>query len=302
MITIFGIPKPFIGEFNVIQRNAIVSWLYLYPKCEIILLGNEKGVAEFAAELNIKHIPDVNCSKFGTPLVADAFLKVKKIARFNIHAYLNSDIILMADFIQAVLKVSKMPSFFIGGQRTDTEINYPIDFKDNNWEQKIKTIAKEHGTLHGPAGMDYFVFPGDIPFNFPEGFAAGRPGGDNWTVYRIRSLKIPFIDTTRVVTAVHQRHSHSYLQGSRDNWEGPESAENRRLAGGFAYVFTLDDATLLLDENGFKKPTMTIQRLARYFETLPALHPAIGSWPRVVSLLLQPRRLVGMILRKLKLR
>jgi len=302
MITIFGIPKPFVGHFNIIQRNAILSWLKLRPECEVILLGNEEGVAQFAAEFGIKHIPDVKVSKFGTPLVADAFDKVKKVARFRIHAYLNSDIILLSDFMDAVKKVSQKSTFFIGGQRTDTKIKDPIDFNDSSWEQKVKSTVKKEGILHGPAGMDYFVFPDNIPFNFPENFAAGRPGGDNWTVYRVRSLGIPVVDTTAVVTAVHQEHSHSYLQGSKDKWEGPESQENRRLAGGYSYVFTLDDATLLLTQNGFEKPPLTIARVARYFETLPALHPGIGSWPKIISLVLSPKRLAGKILRSLRLR
>src|SRR3989344_2214583 len=150
MITIFGIPKPFIGEFDVIQRNAILSWLKLQPACEVILLGNEKGVAEFAAENHIKHIPTVDVSTFGTPLIADAHKKVKEAARFSIHAYINSDIILMQDFIDAVIKVKDMPSFFIGGQRTDTDIKTPIDFNNSDWQQNIKAIAKRAGSLHGP--------------------------------------------------------------------------------------------------------------------------------------------------------
>lgn len=302
MITIFGIPKPFTGHINVIQRNAILSWLKLRPQCEVILLGNEEGVAGFANEFNIKHISDVKVSKFGTPLVADAFDRVKKTAKFGIHAYLNSDIILLSDFMEATVKVSQKTPFFMAGQRTDTKINSLIDFSDPNWEQKVKDIAKNEGVLHGLAGMDYFVFPGDIPFNFPANFAAGRPGGDNWTVYRVRSLNIPVIDTTLVVTAVHQEHSHSYLQGSKDTWEGPESQENRKLAGGYSYVFTLEDATLVLDKSGFRKPRLTIARVARYFETLPALHPGIGSWPKLISLVLNPRRLAGKVLRKLKLK
>jgi hypothetical protein len=302
MITIFGIPKPFTGEFAVIQRNAILSWLKLKPACEVILLGNETGVAEFAAEHHIKHLPDVAVSTFGTPLIADAHNKVKQAARFGIHAYLNSDIILMQDFIEAVMKVKNLPTFFIGGQRTDTNLNTPIDFQNQDWASQVMAVVKKEGVLHGPAGMDYFVFPDTIPFHFPAGFAAGRPGGDNWTVYRIRSLNIPFIDATAVVTAVHQAHGHSHLQGSADRWEGPESAENRRLAGGYAYVFTLEDATLLLTPEGLKRPPFTVVRLARYFETLPALRPQMGSWPKAVSLLLQPRRLAGKIMRTLKLR
>ncbi len=303
MLTIFAVPKPFIGHVNIIQRNAICSWLELRPKCEIILLGNEEGVSEFAREHGIVHIPNVALSKYGTPLVPDIHDKAIKASHHSIVAYINADIILLENFMDAVQEVSKKIKgpFFIGGQRIDVELPHLIDFTDTSWEQKIKNVAAK-GVLHGPAGMDYFVFPSNIPLNCPREFAAGRPGGDNWTVYRIKSLHIPFIDTTGVVTAVHSNHSHSYLQGEKNKWEGPESLENRRLAGGYKYVFTLEDADLLLTKNGFRKPALTIARIARYFETLPALHPGIGSWPKMVSLLLEPRRLVGKILRKFKIK
>ncbi len=304
MITIFAVPKPFVGHFNVIQRNAIRSWLKLRPQCEVILLGDEEGIAEFAAEFNIIHIPHIKKSSFGTPLVSDVHQKALAVALYPVVAYINADIILTDDFIQAVesvIKLMKDRPFFIGGQRTDVELPTLINFADSGWRENIKNIATK-GVLHGPAGMDYFVFPKYIPFNFPSNFAAGRPGGDNWTVYKIKSLNIPFIDATLVVTAVHSNHRHSFAQGEKDKWEGPESQENRKLAGGYKYAFTLEDADLLLTKDGFKKPTLTLGRLARYFETLPALHPHLGSWPKAVSLILSPKRLVGKILRKLKLR
>ena len=300
MITIFAIPKPFDSQFNVIQRNAILSWLHLKPKCEIILLGNEKGAAEFASEFNIKHIPNVKCSKFGTPLVPDVFEKAIAKASYKIAAYLNADIILLQDFMDAFMKI-KEPLFLMGGQRTDVEFKGLIDFKDPDWAEKIKDFVKKNGQLHGVTGMDYFVFPSNIPFNFPSGFAAGRPGGDNWTVYRARFLKIPFIDATEAVLAVHPNHKHYSLQGEKNLWEGPESQENRRLTGGNSYLFSLTDADWQLTKKGLKKTRITIKQLARYFETLPVLHPGIGSWPKIISLMLQPRRAAGAILRKIKI-
>ncbi len=300
MLTIFGIPKAFIGHYDVIQRNAIKSWLELCPKCEIILLGNEKGIAKTAAELNIRHIPDVKYSKFGTPLIPDAFDKVTKVARYHTLAYLNSDIILMNDFMNAFLKIQK-PLFLMVGRRTEIEIKEPIRFEEADWEQKLRNFVKKTGRLRGPTGIDYFVFSSGIPWNFPAGFAAGRPGGDNWTIYRARFLRIPVIDTTPMVTVVHQNHDHSFLQGSKGLWDGPESKENQRLTGGHSYIFTLEDADWILTKNGFKRPKLTVRRLSRYFETLPVLYPGIGSWPKIISLILQPRRLAGIVLRKIKI-
>ena len=70
MLTIFATPKPFRGHFAVIQRNAIRSWTLLRPACEVILMGDEEGTAEIASEFSLRHIPDIGCNAYGTPLVS----------------------------------------------------------------------------------------------------------------------------------------------------------------------------------------------------------------------------------------
>ena len=51
MLTLFTIPKAFEGHSGVIQRNAIKSWTLLQPQCEIILMGDDEGTGEAAAEM-----------------------------------------------------------------------------------------------------------------------------------------------------------------------------------------------------------------------------------------------------------
>ena len=59
LITFFSAPKPFTDpHIATIQRNAIKSWTLL-PDVEVILLGEETGLAEAARELGVKHIPNV---------------------------------------------------------------------------------------------------------------------------------------------------------------------------------------------------------------------------------------------------
>ncbi len=64
-LTIFTAPKPFTNpHIAMIQRNAIHSWLSLGAEVEVILLGQEEGLADFAAEcaaagLPLKHLPEV---------------------------------------------------------------------------------------------------------------------------------------------------------------------------------------------------------------------------------------------------
>ena len=56
MLTIFTITKPFIGNNEIIQRNAIQSWKFLIPSCEIILCGDDQGVQEVAKEYEVNSV------------------------------------------------------------------------------------------------------------------------------------------------------------------------------------------------------------------------------------------------------
>jgi hypothetical protein len=54
LITIFSAPKPFTNPHIArIQRNAIRSWAMLAPEAEVVLLGEEDGLAQAAAELGV---------------------------------------------------------------------------------------------------------------------------------------------------------------------------------------------------------------------------------------------------------
>jgi len=73
LITLFSAPKPFTNpHIALIQRNAIKSWTLL-PDVEVILLGEESGLAEAARELSVKHLPHVKCNENGTPLISSMF-------------------------------------------------------------------------------------------------------------------------------------------------------------------------------------------------------------------------------------
>src|SRR5689334_9849593 len=209
MLTIFAVPKPFRGHISVIQRNAIRSWTLLQPACEIILIGNEEGIAETAAEFGLQHVVNVARNKFGTPLVSDIFKQAEQLSQSSLFCYVNSDIILMSDFTRAVQRVAALKSrFLLVGHRWNLDLKDPLDF-ESEWEEKLRIRAKQFGILAGASSIDYFVFPrgslGEIP-----PFAIGRPNWDNWMLYRARSLRAPLIDATPVVMAVHQNHNYAH--------------------------------------------------------------------------------------------
>src|ERR1700723_133247 len=98
MITFFSSAKPFRGQAAIQQRNGIGSWLRLYPNAEIMLFGRDEGVAEICAELGLIHVPDVECTEFGTPLLSHMYAHAQAAGRHPILCSVNADIILLEDF------------------------------------------------------------------------------------------------------------------------------------------------------------------------------------------------------------
>lgn len=246
MLTIFTIPKPFKGHIGIIQRNAIHSWSHIHPDCEIILFGDEPGVKEIAAEVKAKYVPQISRNEYGTPLLDYIFTEVHKIARHHSLCYVNTDIILMSDFIKAVQRI-RFQRFVMVGQRLDIDLAESWDFEKPDSVEKLRRYAFEHGKLMAPTGIDYFVFPRDCGLNNIPPFAVGRPGWDNWFIYNALKRHIPVINATRAVTAIHQNHDYSHIPQSVGKvWEGPEADRNRELIGDKDRICFISDATHIM--------------------------------------------------------
>ena len=280
MITIFAIPKAFRGQFDVIQRNAIQSWTLLRPPCEVILFGDDEGTAEVADEFGLRHIPDVARNEFGTPLVSFLFETAQEIGRYDLLAYVNADIILMSDFVDAVRRMHERP-FLMVGHRWDLDVHEPLDFTDLEWQANLRLRAKESGCQHGRHGIDYFVFPRGLFMEMPP-LAVGRSGWDNWMLYNARGKGVALIDATASVMVVHQNHDFSHHpQGFVGAHTGPEAKRNVELAGGPLNMYDLHDATWLLTSSGLRpalRPEHIRQRLLR----LTILHPQLRAWARKI--------------------
>ncbi|HEX4628035.1 MAG TPA: hypothetical protein VH137_04525, partial [Gemmatimonadales bacterium] len=185
MLTLFTIPKPFRGHIAVIQRNAICSWTLLRPRCEIILLGDDDGVAAAAAQAGVRHIPTLARNEYGTPLVSDCFAQAERAATHATLGYINADVIVMNDLLEAVRRIARR-RFLMLGQRWDLDLTRPWDFDDPAWEAKLRAEVRAHGALHPYTGVDYYVFPKGLWGALPP-FAVGRVAYDNWLIWRARS-------------------------------------------------------------------------------------------------------------------
>jgi hypothetical protein len=259
MLTIFTIPKPFVGHIAVIQRNAILSWLSLVPECEIILFGDDQGIAEIAEEFGIIHVPEIRKNEYGTPFLDDVFNNAQRIARHETVCYCNADIIFFNEILEAVRKIP-VDNYLVIGERWDVEVTSPLEIHHGNWAQEFLAFSKSHHKVLNFPGMDYFIFPrGMLRDMLP--FVVGRRGWDNWLIFHVRKRGIPVIDATAVVHVIHQNHTYAHVplkKGTR--WEGPESKNNIRLVGNRQiYLWELADADWVLTPEGLKKKPFSLR-------------------------------------------
>jgi hypothetical protein len=266
LITLFSAPKPFTNpHIAMIQRNAIKSWTLL-PDVEVILLGEETGLAEAARELGVRHIPNVKCNQNGTPLISSMFQLARENSRSDLLCIINADMILLPDFIEAARRsLLQRDKFVLLSQRWDLDITQSIEFTEG-WENRLRSTVHRQGSLHRPAGSDFFLFPRSCYTNVPD-FTIGRAGWDNWMIYKARKEKWSIIDCTPSILIVHQNHDYSHLPGGKPHYEHPDTNENIRLAGGQANIrYTILDATYQLVGGKLVRPKMTSLRFTRKLE------------------------------------
>ncbi len=253
MITFFSTPKPFRGHIGIIQRNAIQSWKLAHPDAEVILFGNEEGAAEVARELGVHHEPEVDRNSLGTPLLSSLFDRADRLARHDRLCFLNADILLTDDFLAAATRLAHIhESSLMVGRRCDMDITQPLDFLQPDWGQRLRSAARERGRLRPPQWIDYFVFPRGLLGEQVPPFAVGRPGYDNWLLWKVRSMRVPVVDVTRVVLAVHQNHDYAHHPGGQSGlWQDVEAKQNYALLGK-GHFATIDNATHRLMPNGLR--------------------------------------------------
>lgn len=277
LITIATAPKPFANpHIAVIQYNAIQSWIRLGPEVKVLLVGDEPGMRETAAEIGVQHIPQVARNAQGTPLVSSIFNLMRQSSDSPLLLYVNADILLLSDFLIAARRLLEASKAFLGvGQRWDLDIQSRLDFQPG-WEVWLRMENQRRGRLHAPVGSDYFLFPRELFVHVPD-FAIGRAGWDNWMIYEARRSGWQVVDLTPAVTVIHQNHDYSHLPDGKPHYQLPESAENVRLAGGRRTIFTLKDANFRFQDAAIRPIPLRGQKFWREVEIFPlvTLHSSV---------------------------
>jgi hypothetical protein len=248
VLTIFSAPKGFHGHIGIIQQNAIRSWLSLSPQPKVILFGNEDGMDDVARELNVQHMTAVETNAFGTPLLSYMFRQADAMAAGELMAFVSADIVLTQAGVDAArIAMEWSPHFLLVAQRHDVEVRELMEF-DPGWEQRWAKDAVDHGKLHSPGAIDWFVYPRGQYQSLPP-FAIGRTSYDNWLLWKTVASGTPLIDATPFVTLIHQNHDYSHVKAV-DVWNGPEALENRKWIEHWTHYYAITHATWTLGADG----------------------------------------------------
>ena len=269
LLSVFSAPKPFTNpHIAMIQQNAIESWRQLGPEVEVMLVGEEAGMADAAERLGVKLLPDVRRNAQSTPLVSSIFELARHASSSPFLAYVNADILLLPDFVEVTRQVaSQLRQFLLVGQRWDLDISSPIDFSEG-WQARLQESIRASGKLHPLGGSDYFIFPRACFESIPD-FAIGRAGWDNWMIYEARRNNWRVVDATQSIHLVHQSHDYSHLPNGQPHYRLPETFENVRLAGGPRTILNLRDCDARCEHGKVRTPRLSWQKFWREVELFP---------------------------------
>ena len=203
MFTLFTIPRPFIGRYAAEQHNALGSWVRLEPEPEIIVFGDEAGIRDASDQYDCTYRGNVLRNEFGTPTLPFIFEETQRVARYDVLAFLNTDIILMQDFADALEVVAdQFESFLMVGRRRDLDIDWRLDFAAG-WQDSLREWAMLDGKLYTSAGSDFICFRRWQYLTTPL-FIVGRAYYDNWLIANALQQGADVIDATAAVCSVHQ--------------------------------------------------------------------------------------------------
>lgn len=273
-LTLFTIPKPFDGQTNIFQRNAIASWKQLEPFVDIVLIGDEHGTAEVADEFGVHHLPNMKRNQFGTPIVSSAFSLVREYSTAPYLAWCNADIILFEDFVQAIGRLIDCPdtvrtyqnsmtttgagskNFLAIGRRTEIELNRLVDFDSQDAIENLKSQSRRTGRLGPIVCKEFFVFPNGLYSHIPD-FAVGRGNWDNWMVHQAKKMGVPVVSVSDCVMALHPTHNYSHVAGGRWNCyvSGAEARQNQQLASR-RYLISGSTCDFRLNSNSIRPSRM----------------------------------------------
>jgi hypothetical protein len=201
----------------------------VHATAEVILYGTVTIPPELVANPRIRIVSDIRSSTSGAPFFDALVYEAALSGKYDLQAYMNCDIILTADFLERLAPVD-LPEYLIIGQRIDLASEVDIDLGADDMLGIIRALAETgRAQLHTPTGVDYFVFHKGM-WEQLEPLIIGRGGYDGALVAYSLRRKIPVIDVTWAVPALHQFHDYSHLKGGlHEAHRGDEALHNYHI-------------------------------------------------------------------------
>lgn len=209
MITLFSPMRPFVGDIEIVQKQAINNWLRMSPSCEIFLIDDEESTtAEKTDGMDVKII-DVKRSISGVPLLDSMFEEVLKIAKYDVICYITADILLPKNFTHEIVNFDKLSSHKFGdyvgiGCRYDLldDSISKIDLNDDEYYD----LCLKNSVKRKRSGIDLWVINRKINVKYLP-FPIGRCLTDNWFVAYCKYNNIKVVDFSDQIKMVHQNHT-----------------------------------------------------------------------------------------------
>jgi hypothetical protein len=200
---VFAAMRPFAGEFAVLQRNAVLSWLAMRPACHVVLIEDEAGTtADAVGDLPVTIRSGVRRSELGAPLF-DSFVEAG--ARDVVGDTLvctTADVLFpprLGDVLEAVKREMRGRDYLVVAGRH--EVSAAPDVGEPSWFESLRADVRPDYRR----GIDMWAYPSRMALR-PPPFPIGRHGTDGWVVYDMKRRGIPVIDITAEAPMIHQTH------------------------------------------------------------------------------------------------
>lgn len=223
--------KPFTGEADRLQHNALKTWNY--AGLPILLLGDDGGSSEAATHYGADHIPTVKKAASGMPLLPDLFKCAETGAKTRWVAYINADIMILPSFkniAENAIDALKGQAALITVRRRNIAMSDRLTGRKNLDIETLKQKDAETGCWDRANAVDLFLFPKGF-FGIIPDFTIGYMQWDNWLIWRAKNLGHPIIDLSLETRLLHPIHGYaSDGSGLRKRYQSDFSRRNRLLA------------------------------------------------------------------------
>jgi len=205
--TIVSVPFPFKGADGVRQRSAIQSWLHLEPTPEIILMGDDEGVPEYAQEHGLRHVPNLAKNKLGDLSCGDILAKAQEAATYRDILYMDCDVVLLPIFARAFEHVAKKyPLYTLVSGRWDIPTPGRDLTFEPGWVEKVS--AKIY--RHHEHGTDFHAFPKGLYNKVPD-FSIGAGAWDGWMIWYAAKQGATVVRMDAFKAALHMKHGRRWV-------------------------------------------------------------------------------------------